>query len=548
MERVLLLALLLLSSGTLCAQMAGLTANRLQLVGELLLGTPANAGTAGQFLISQGIGATPVWTGQLVWDNAAARLGVGTAAPQATVDVAGTVRATGFQLPTGAAAGYVLQSDADGNASWVNPASLVTVTASNGLSKVGSDIRLGGALSGNTDIAVSGYVLSFSGASSSTVAIGTASPPGSTARLYVTSASNSYDAIRAVHTSSSTTAAYAALGGQLSGSGYTAVTGFLGYHATNNKTFGVRTLGGDYGAWFDKPIAVTPSSTPPSTTADVEIRNTSAGAPVWLVFRQTSSNAAQGSVLVRLDFGDNFQTGAQAQVHVLRGASASATSLPTDIALLTTPVGSTTPVERFRIAHTGYVGLGTVSPQALLHQDAPAGSYHKFTAASTTGTAVGDGFDIGIAADGTAEIRQRENAELRFFTNDQLRMRLLPTGELVLAHQLIAQSARRFKQDIRPIERAMELVRRLQGVRFRWKPEYGGTEDVGLIAEDVAAVVPEIVQRDEHGEVLGVDYSRLVAVLIEALKEQDKRLQQLEELTRHLREELEALRRSAKPH
>ncbi|GBD07037.1 hypothetical protein HRbin21_00851 [bacterium HR21] len=518
------------TAGSAWAQTPGLIARQLHLTGELFLGIVPNPGTTGQLLVSQGIGAAPVWAAQLFWDNTASRLGIGTANPQATLDVVGTLRAIGFQLPTGAAAGYILQSDASGNASWVSPAGLVNVTASNGLSKVGTDIQLGGTLTASTDINLAGKVLSFSGGTSSGVAIGTSSPPATTARLYVTSASNSYDAIRAVHTSTSTTAAYAAIGGQLSGSGYTSVTGYLGYHATNNKTFGVRTVGGDYGAWFDKPLAVMPSTTPPGSTADLEVRNTTAGAPVQLLFRQTASNTSAGAVLVSVDFGDNSQLGAQAQIRALRGAAASTGSLPTDLSFATTPVGSTTPVERVRMTHSGSIGIGIATPQALLHQEAAAGSYHKFTAGSTTGTAATDGFDIGVAADGTAEVRQRETAELRFYTGDQLRMRLLPTGELVLHHQLIAQSSRRFKEAVRPIEAPMELVRRLRGVRFRWKPEYGGADDLGLLAEEVAAVVPEIVQRDAAGEVLGVDYTRLVAVLIEALKELEARIEHLEKL------------------
>lgn len=520
------------------AQTAGLIANRLQLNGELFLGS--DPGSNGQVLVSQGTGVTPVWATQLVWDQANARLGVGTSMPQTTLDVVGTVRMTGLQLPTGAVSGYILQSDATGMASWVNPASVIVVTASNGLSKVGNDIRLGGSLSAPTDIALAGHVLSFSGGTTSVVAIGTASPPGNTARLYVTSASGSYNAVQAVHTSSSTTAAYAALGGQLSGSGYTNVTSYVAYHATNNRTFGIRTLGGDYGAWLDRPLAITPATIPPVTTADVEIRNTTAGAPVQFLLRQTASNAAAGTVLATLDIGDNFLPTAQAQIRFLRGAPASSGSLPTDIAILTTPVGSTSPVERLRITYSGNIGLGISTPQALLHQDAASGSFHKFTAGTVTGTTVNDGFDIGVANDGAAEIRQREAAEIRFYTDNQLRMRLLPTGELVLQHQLIAQSARRFKDSIRSIEQPMELVRRLRGVRFRWKPEYGGDEDVGFIAEDVAAVIPEIVQRDNAtGDILGVDYTRLVAVLVEALKEQDQRLRRMEELLQRLQQEIE---------
>jgi hypothetical protein len=48
-------------------------------------------------------------------------VGIGTTTPAAKLDVAGTTKTTAFQLPTGAAAGHILRSDASGNASWVNP-------------------------------------------------------------------------------------------------------------------------------------------------------------------------------------------------------------------------------------------------------------------------------------------------------------------------------------------------------------------------------------------------------------------------------------------
>lgn len=541
------IALLCLGSVPLVAQPVGLIVHRFQLLDELLLGSAANPGSVGQLLFSRGAGASPAWATQLVWDEAGARLGIRTLAPQATLDVGGTVRATGLQLPTGAAAGFVLQSDASGTASWVDPSTLITVTASNGLSKLGTDIRLGGALTTATTIALNGNVLSFAGAGTSTVAIGTASPPGSTARLYVTSSSGSYHALYAVHTSASITAAYAALGGEVSGTGYTTARGYVGYHASNNRTFGVRTLGGDYGAWFDKPVAITPGTAPPETAADVEIRNLTAGSPARLLLRQTSSATAVGTVLASMEFGDNFHTAAQAQIRVLRGAAASSGSLPTDLAISTTPMGGIAPVERLRVTHEGNVGIGTAAPRALLHQDAASGSYHKFTAGSLTGTTATDGFDIGIGVDGAAELRQRENADIRFYTNDQLRMQLLATGELLLHYRLIAQSARRFKDSIRPIEHPMELVRRLRGVRFRWKAGYGGTADIGFIAEEVADVVPEVVHCDEAGEVVGLDYTRLVAVLVEALKAQDMRLQQLEQQLESFLRTVEELRRQLSP-
>jgi hypothetical protein len=87
-----------------------------------------------------------------------------------------------------------------------------------------------------------------------------------------------------------------------------------------------------------------------------------------------------------------------------------------------------------------------------------------------------------------------------------------------------ACSDRRFKENIKPIASALEKVTKLQGVTFTWNAnDYPGkffTEDpqVGLIAQDVEAVLPEAVLTDNDG-FKSVTYDKLTAVLIEAVKE-----------------------------
>lgn len=87
-------------------------------------------------------------------------------------------------------------------------------------------------------------------------------------------------------------------------------------------------------------------------------------------------------------------------------------------------------------------------------------------------------------------------------------------------------SSRRWKRNIEPIEGSLNKVMNLRGVSFEWKEN--GKEDIGLIAEEVAEVIPEVVAFEENGEdAQSIDYSRLVAVLIEATKEQQKEIEGL---------------------
>jgi len=92
-------------------------------------------------------------------------------------------------------------------------------------------------------------------------------------------------------------------------------------------------------------------------------------------------------------------------------------------------------------------------------------------------------------------------------------------------------SSRRWKTDIRGIESPLEKLLRLRGVRFNWKAN--GQADIGLIAEEVARVVPEVVDGNAN-RASGLDYSRLVALLIEGVKEQQAELRTQEAKVRKL--------------
>jgi len=87
-------------------------------------------------------------------------------------------------------------------------------------------------------------------------------------------------------------------------------------------------------------------------------------------------------------------------------------------------------------------------------------------------------------------------------------------------------SSRRWKTNIRPIQGALDKVERLTGVYYDWKAD--GKHDIGLVAEDVGQVVPEIVAYENNGvDAKSVDYARLTALLIEAVKEQQAQIQTL---------------------
>ena len=81
-------------------------------------------------------------------------------------------------------------------------------------------------------------------------------------------------------------------------------------------------------------------------------------------------------------------------------------------------------------------------------------------------------------------------------------------------------SSRRFKKEIQPMDKASESLLALKPVTFHYKSDRSGTPQFGLIAEDVEEVNPDLVVRDENGEVYSVRYDQVNAMLLnEFLKE-----------------------------
>jgi Chaperone of endosialidase len=83
-------------------------------------------------------------------------------------------------------------------------------------------------------------------------------------------------------------------------------------------------------------------------------------------------------------------------------------------------------------------------------------------------------------------------------------------------------SSKRFKEGIKPMDKASEALFSLKPVTFRYKGQLdpAGTQQFGLVAEDVEEVNPDLVVRDEHGKVNSVRYDQVNAMLLnEFLKE-----------------------------
>jgi hypothetical protein len=192
---------------------------------------------------------------------------------------------------------------------------------------------------------------------------------------------------------------------------------------------------------------------------------------------------------------------------------------------------------RMLINSAGRIGIGTISPSQSLDVvggiRARGGGPGGFGANNNglTFSTPGDD-DSGLFSLGDNQVSIFNNAtEVVRVTGSNVGIgtttpsqRLTVNGN-VLANNVAVPSSGRFKDHVVPMDDALTSILKLEGVRFDWKPEWaaqrpGREHDIGFVAEDVAKIFPEVVFRDEAGNVTGMDYSRLTAVAVQAIKQQ----------------------------
>jgi hypothetical protein len=95
-------------------------------------------------------------------------------------------------------------------------------------------------------------------------------------------------------------------------------------------------------------------------------------------------------------------------------------------------------------------------------------------------------------------------------------------------------SSRRFKREIKPMDKVSEAILSLKPVTFHYKSDKTNTSQFGLIAEEVAQMNPELVIRDKEGKPYTVRYDAVNAMLLnEFLKEHDRVQEQQSKIEKH---------------
>lgn len=203
--------------------------------------------------------------------------------------------------------------------------------------------------------------------------------------------------------------------------------------------------------------------------------------------------------------------------------------------------------ERMRIDGNGSVGIGTPTPGQKLHLN--GGNMRITNGGINADIMVGTTFG-GITNAAGMVYYEIAGAETHMFGGQ-----VIPDADnnwscgsaarrwsaIYAANGTIQTSDIRLKKDIHDLPYGLKEVLQLKPVAYKWKDNTGGNK-IGLIAQEVRKIVPEVVVGDESKENIGMNYAELVPVLINAIKEQEQNIKSQQQQIDLLKKEVELLK------
>jgi hypothetical protein len=212
--------------------------------------------------------------------------------------------------------------------------------------------------------------------------------------------------------------------------------------------------------------------------------------------------------------------------------------------------------EAMRITSDGNVGIGTTGPSGVwsgthrtlqitggtntsseLVQSRPSATITRFLSGTSSefGVYTADALNYTIYTSGNERMRITSAGSMGL----GITAPTATAGRFEASNDIVAFSTsdKRWKNNIVKIDSPLEKISQISGVEFDWiedEPLHGNKgHDVGVIAQEIELVIPEAVQTRESG-MKAVQYDKIIPLLIESIKEQQKQIDELKELVNKL--------------
>ena len=294
------------------------------------------------------------------------------------------------------------------------------------------------------------------------------------------------EAVARNFTATSTTATSTFAGGFNANSGAIVSDFTTGITSISSLETGSMSFDTDAGVstWMDLTVTSAAADTPQSYTALLD------GNPMLTIYGESTGTGIVKKTAVGIGSSTPF-----ALLSIQNNAYAASSTYSFFIASTTAAFATTT---QFVVTNAGNVGIGTSTPWRTL---------------SVNGTAA----FTGLTNDSTGYYVCLNTTSYNLSTSTSA----------------CGASSQRFKENVQNLSYGLNVVNQLKPVSFDWKADFmprstgTSTRQIGFIAEEVAALIPELATYDSTGQVMNLDYPKLTAVLVNAIQQQQLQINSL---------------------